>query len=273
MECVAKTTFPFLFFGLVFIVYPSLPAQPSQVVTAIGSFPRPIPPINLWRKTPVNLSTQTDTVSPDVRAVRDAYWNSRFPPVTDEGGHGYFCCDTGAIIVRSKVRSPEFTAANTNYQWVIGTFESYRVYQTSGRGGLYTEMNIRIDHVFQQRQPTNLNAGQLIDIAVRGGMAQDQTGKVIDFLTSDQAPLIEPGHKYLMQIIPCSLVTDCSTGGYFFLGRRWDLTSGVVTPVDEFDVGIAKDGLSAISGKPTDMLIETFQTILSQLGISGSHNN
>lgn len=273
MERAAKTTFPFLFFGLVFIVSPPLPAQSPQAVEVISSSPRPIPAINLWRKTPVDLRTQTDTVPPDVRAMRDAYWSLRFPPMKNQGWYGVSYGDGGAIIVRSSVRSPEFTVENTNYQWVIGTFESYRVYQTSGRGGLYTEMNIRINHVFEQKQPTNLNEGQLIDFAIRGGMAKDQTGKIIDFLTSDQEPLIEPGHKYLMQIIPCSLLTDCSTGGYFYLARRWDLTSGIVTPIDEFDVGIAKDGLSAISGKSTDMLIETFQTILSQLGGSGTHDN
>jgi hypothetical protein len=271
MKHAAKTLFWFLFFGLVFIVSPLLPAQSSQTATVRTYHPRPIPALNQWRKTPVNLRKQTDTVPTEVRAVRNAYWDLRLPHIKDQGGQGYFCCDTGAIIVRSKVRSAEFTTANTNYQWVIGTFESYRVYQTSDRGGLYTEMNIRINHVFEQKQPTDLNENQLIDIAVRGGMAQDQTGNVIDFLTSDLEPLIEPGHKYLMQIIPCSMVTSCSTGVYFFLARRWDLTSGIVTPIDEGDVRIAKDGLSVISGKSTEMLIQTFQEILSRLGGSDSH--
>ena len=272
MERAAKTTIPFLFFGLVFIVSPPLPAQSSQAMTVIGSPSRPIPAINLWRKTPVDLRTQTDTVSPDVRAVRDAYWNSRFRPFKGPGGVAYPQSGGSVAVIRSTVRSPEFTAKNANYQWVIGTFESYHVYQTSDRGGFYTEMNIRINHVFEQKQPTSLNEGQLIDIAIRGGMAQDETGKVIDFITSDPQPLIEPGHRYLMQIIPY-LITTYTTGDFFYLGRRWDLTSGIVIPIDEFDVGIAKDGLSAISGKPTDMLIETFQTVLSRLGGSGSHDN
>jgi len=227
------------------------------------------PPIksNLWRQNAVALDKQVDTVSPSVRAVRDQYWNAIFPPVAGPGAVGYF---TGGIIGTPPAVPPrEFSPEALRYRWIIGEFESFHVYQTSGHGGLYTEMNIRVRHVFQGA-PAEISEGQLLDLSVRGGAAIDATGRTLQFLLTDRALLIEPNHLYLMQVIPCAKMSACGAGRFYYLGRKFDLTDGTVRPVDTFEVRMWKDGLSKISGTDASTIIPRFAAILTKLTVEAA---
>jgi len=239
---------------------------PSQS-TSTGLSNPPSPPaspettVNLWRTNRVSLKTQVDTVSPSLRAVRDQYWNAIFPPVAGLVGIGY---NTGGIVAGPPEPIREFSPKALKYPWIIGKFEAAHVYQTSGRGGLYTEMSVRVQHTFQGA-PAEISDGQLLDIAVRGGAAIDAEERHIDFLLTDKQVLIEPNHVYLMQVIPCATVSACGNGGFYYLGRKWDLTDGTVRPIDAFEVRVSKDGLSEISGTDANTIIPRFAAILTRL--------
>lgn len=99
---------PFISIALLACCVCALSAQSDKPATSKQIRQKSMPAGNLWRKEAVNLTTQGDTVSPEVRKVRDAYWNPGFPVTT--GGGGIVYPSGGSLLVLPHVGSPqEFT--------------------------------------------------------------------------------------------------------------------------------------------------------------------
>jgi hypothetical protein len=215
-----------------------------------------------WRLAPVDSSTQHDTVDSTTRAARNAYWERVFPPIASQIPMGY---TSGGVVTRGPKPQEEFTSEALRYPWVIATFESYRVYPIPHADETYTEINLRIDHVFNSGLGTQseLRPNMLIDVAIRGGVLRSATGKTITFLPDDQKIELQPSHKYLLQVVPCAAVTSCGNADFYFLGRKWDITDGTVRPVETREVRMWRDGKSLISGTDAASLIPRFEQILA----------
>ena len=238
------------------------PAQSVQPASETQIQQSPIPAENLWRKEAVNLATQTDTVTPEIRKARDAYWNLVFPLQT--GRNRTTIPNNGGIYVSTDNTPPKEFPGIQNHQWIIGRFESSHVYQTSKRGGLYTEINMRVQHVFSTQHQMGLAEGQLIDIALRGGAVIDNQSNRIDFLNANERPQMQPGHVYLISVEPCQQRFNCTIGNFYFPESTFDITSGVVQPVDYADSVYAATGGSKLTGTPASTIIPRFQQILDQ---------
>ncbi len=245
-------------------------AQSNQPATPSVIMHRHVPPENSWRSEAKDLSTEGDTVSPDIRKIRDARWDSAFQVLAGSSSIGVSSGGSGLYTPRTGPPT-EFERVN-DYTWIIGRFETFHVYRTSGGRGLYTEMNIRVQHVFVGDPHPGLSEGQLIDMPIIGGAATSNGKRIESSLIDDYTPHIQPGHTYLMQVISCERQKEfnCSGGDYYNPGRKWDLTSGVVQPVGEFDVRFAATGKSSIDGTPASTIIPRFQAILDQSAQDGS---
>jgi hypothetical protein len=144
--------------------------------------------------------------------------------------------------------------------WVIGRFESFHVYATSNGVGLYTEINFRVQHIFDGHSHPGLAEGQLIDIAIPGGAAiSNGKRSEIELNQYDVVPIMQPGHTYLTYL---SLYPHAN--GFYTLGQSWDLTSGVVQPVDDANKAFAASGNSKIDGTPASTIVPRFQALIDQ---------
>src|ERR1017187_7124049 len=101
-------------------------AQSDQPARAKVHLQEHIPPGNYWRQEAVNVATQADTVPPDIRKIRDSYWNLLFPK--PKGPFGVSIIDGGSIYSGSQKPSNEFPGVR-KHPWFIGRFESFHVYQ------------------------------------------------------------------------------------------------------------------------------------------------
>jgi hypothetical protein len=125
-------------------------------------------------------------------------------------------------------------------------------------------MNVRVQHVFDRHPLPGLAEGQLIDLPIAGGAAINNSNRSESDLNQDYFPHMQPGHTYLTEVIPCQQLFACAGGDFYFYGRSWDLTSGVVQPVDNADVQFAASGNSSIAGTPSSTIVPRFQALIDQ---------
>jgi hypothetical protein len=245
---------------LLFCFAAAIGAQSTQSATPSLIVHRHVPPENSWRSEAKDLATEGDTVSPEVRKARDAYWNRRLPVYTGTGG----IATSSGSATRTYTGPPKELEGIDTSIWIICRFQSFHVYATSGGGGLYTEMNVRVQHVFDGHPHPGLAEGLLIDIAIAGGAAISKGNRFESGLNEDYSPHIQPGHTYLTEVAPCQQYFACSGGDFYFYGRTWDITSGVVQPVDNADVQFAASGNSRIAGTPASTIVPRFQALIDQ---------
>jgi len=240
---------------LLFCFAGAIGAQSTPSASPPQSAQKAIPAEDSWRSEAKDLATEGDTVSPDVRAARDAFWNQRYPAPPLSGG---------AVATSQPIHLPSSPPQELDGieipLWVIGRFESFHVYATSNGVGLYTEINFRVQHIFDGHSHPGLAEGQLIDIAIPGGAAiSNGKRSEIELNQYDVVPIMQPGHTYLTYL---SLYPHAN--GFYTLGQSWDLTSGVVQPVDDANKAFAASGNSKIDGTPASTIVPRFQALIDQ---------
>jgi hypothetical protein len=202
---------------------------------------------NRWQLAAVDPSVQTDTVSPDVRAQRDAFWKKILEPMRGAAGAvGYYSAG-----------GPEFPVQPGDV-WVIAKFEGFHVFEVNHDPELiYTEMNFRVDNVFRQPDMLSISPGSFVDVGLAGGRIISGDGKVDS--PGWLRPVrygVQPGRQYLIQFL------YEPKGGVFLAGAHWDVSSGKVETEGAEESERAASGKSAIAGLSVAELVNRFPSIL-----------
>ena len=212
---------------------------------------------NRWQFTPVDIGSQTDTVTPQVRAQRNAYWGSKLEWIRTAhtplpgtvfigGGEGTFLGD-----------APELPSVQ-HAIWVIAKFEAFHVYATDPQFQLlYTEMNFRVKQVIRQPDTLSLSPGALVDCTEPDGRIKTPSGAVVTFNLEATRHSVRPGHTYLLQLeyIP-------SSGHLFHIYKSWDVTSGKVQPNQQDEVDRAVEGKSKLNGLTIPDAVQYLNSVL-----------
>jgi hypothetical protein len=205
---------------------------------------------NRWQHTAVDLAKQTDTVTPEVRAQRNAKW---------QGLQGLML-NSSNLVFSFSGDAPELPKDPPNEPsiWVIATFEKFHVYAVGpDEKQFYTEMNFRIKTLFREPEGMHLVPGDLVDVNLWGGMAKTHSGKIVRSLNVNPRTYdFQLGHKYLVNLFP-------DKDGDFVAAGRWDLTSGTVQAQGPDEIDRAARGESKLSGMTETELIKYLQTALS----------
>jgi hypothetical protein len=224
---------------------PCPPAQPSSPYDLAADF---ADAANKWQLTVIDPKSQVDTVSPDVRQRRDAFWK---PPLESLRGV------SGVHGASLPGMPPEFPVQPGDV-WVIATFENFHVFQINHDPELiYTEMNFRVEHVFRRPASVALSTGALVDAGITGGRIKTTAGDVVSpgwLRPLKYGPQL--GHKYLIQFL------YESQGAVFIAGKRWDISSGKVEMEGPQETARAAQGKSAIAGKSVTDLVNYLPSIL-----------
>jgi hypothetical protein len=188
---------------------------------------------NRWMLTPAEEATQVDTVSPAERAVRSASYLPAYQVLFNGPGivdYNYGLPDVGT------------TEEDRKNTWVVGTFESYRVYSIdSSDDRLYTEINFKIDSVVHGAEGSTVKAGAIVDVYDRGGKLRTADNVVHRCEVWPERYSFAPGRTYLLELRP-------GTGGSFY-AAGWDVTGGVVEVSSVVDAVKAEEGKSELVGK------------------------
>jgi hypothetical protein len=203
---------------------------------------------NRWQLTAIDPKSQVDTVSPAVRAQRNAYWKPSLE--AKRGSIGSF----GAGLPGPR---PEFSVEPGDI-WAIATFESFHAFMIDNDSQLiYTEENFRIEHVFRQPAGMSLSSGSLIDAGREGGRIKSPKGDILSpgWLRPSEYS-VQLGHKYLMQF------SYDTQAGFYWTGQYWDLSSGRVQVEGPIETERAAQGKSAIAGMSVEDLVKSFPSIL-----------
>jgi hypothetical protein len=211
---------------------------------------------NRWRLAAIDPRSQVDTVSPQERAQRDAYWKPRLEEDWKEDARGL----VGRFPAWGSKMPPEFTVTAEDI-WAIAKFESFRVYAVDPDDRLiYTEINWRVQHVFKQPEWSDLSNGSLIDDGMEGGRIKNSSGDVASFEVRPSQDSVRPGHTYLLRF------GYEAQGGFYSGGTCWDISSGKVE-IDGGQCPVAKqraaEGKSAIAGMSVPDLMNNFPSILA----------
>jgi len=226
---------------------PCPPAQASQTHDLEADF---ADAANKWQLTAIDPKSQVDTVSPDVREQRDAFWKG--PLEWLRGASGV----SGAMLPGIP---PEFQVQPGDV-WVLASFENFHVFEINHDPELiYSEMNFRVEQVFRQPSNLSLSNGSLVDVGITGGRIKSIKGDTVSpgwLRPSKYGP--QPGHKYLIQLLyePKGLV--------FIAGNRWDISSGKVEVEGFIETARAAQGKSAIAGMSVADLVNYFPSILPE---------
>jgi hypothetical protein len=206
---------------------------------------------NRWQLTAVDPKSRIDTVSPLIRAQRNAYWQGpqqhSHRILSGEGNIG------GPLVLRSAPELPYLKGAT----WVIATFESFQVFAADpDYDVIYSEMNFRVEHVVRTPNSIRLSTGDLIALDFRGGRIKTAQGNTVSSLLSPSQYFYQPGHTYLLQLL------HVDQGDFFFSHKRWDVTSGTVQPDDVGEIDRAGRGASMLNGMPVNALINFLPSAL-----------
>jgi hypothetical protein len=224
---------------------------PQSVATRLDEIWRNAP--NQWQRTPIDSTKQVDTVSPDVRALRNSYWMQ--PP------------QNRAIRMSSQVtlgavfdsRRPEVGPARGGSPsvWVVATFEGFHVYTIEpGQPFLYTEANMRVSTVIKEPKGANFSSGLLLDVNYLGGSLKTATGDIMSSRLTPQQYAPRLGHTYILQLV---YIDQYDT---LMPYKRWDVTSGTVQPDDALEVYRASHGKSVLKGKFVSEAINYIRSVL-----------
>jgi hypothetical protein len=243
----------FIFFAFFFLVAsravpllwsqdaPSLQRLPQHSEASFASA------ANRWQLTAIDPRSQVDTVSPGLRAQRNAYWKgpleaARSAPNVSEGA--FMGTD------------PEFPV-EPDAAWVIATFEGFHVFAIDPEYQLiYTEMNFRVEQVFKKSASLSLSGGSLIDADIIGGRIKSPTGEINSLRVGPHRYFFQVGHKYLL------LLSYQPTGGFYWAAKRWDLSSGKVEPDGPLEIERAARGKSSIAGMSIADLVNYLPSVL-----------
>lgn len=205
---------------------------------------------NRWMKTPVDLQKQTDTIPPAERNARDRYWDKLIgasAPLSDPNAQG-----RPTAIGDALVTEPEFGDLGEGVL-LIGKFESYRTFLSSSKRSVYTEIQLRVEHVFGHPQVPVRN-GDLIDVDKPGGTIITPWGANLSYGLHPEQMGLQPQHVYLIRL-------GYDPNGNFYrggnkTGELWDLTDGTVKPGNSLQKARAASGMSEITGLSVDALIK-----------------
>ena len=204
---------------------------------------------NQWQRTPVDISEQTDTVSADVRARRNAYWMQYPQQIALRDGPPL----PGVRVLRPEVG--EVKGAQSI--WVVARFEGLHVFALDPDSTeFYTEMNMRVISVIKSPDDFPVSAGSLLDVLILGGSAKTAQGTVHEFRVEPHQFSAQPGHTYLLHLLYDPLYGIMSTC------QRWDVSSGTLLPDDEDEFHRIQKGKSVLAGKSVE---EATKYILSVL--------
>lgn len=207
-----------------------------------------------WRLTAPDMATEGDTVTPAIRALR----NADLLPLLR------MASPAATMIVDGDFSKPDIYPPADNGQnmvWVVATFTSFRVYDAAGTPAapvLYTEVNLTVDTVISQPQTSSLTAGSLIDVVLFGGKLKTKDGSVhtFDFPRVPPKYGLEPNHRYILALW-------VRPHGLFSVHKKWDVTGGTVQVSSRFDEVHVQKGESQIVGLSVPSAINLIQSALS----------
>jgi hypothetical protein len=226
---------------------------------------------NRWRLRAVDPRSQTDTVTPEIRAQRNAYlrpllegavkMRTPVPPkgvspdqVGVGGGEGSTFSPSGGTPELPKI---------PNGIWVIAKFESSHVFTADAENRLiYTEMNFQINQVVRQPSSVSLKPGDDLDTEQSGGRVKKPDGTIVSFLLEPERHSVQPGRTYLLA------GRFDGTTHYLTIDRIWDITSGSVVPITRDEINRTAKGESKLAGLHTDQAV---QYLNSALPVDPSH--
>ena len=194
---------------------------------------------NNWQLTAIDVQSQIDTVDPSVRAQRNTYWKRARETDLEGTGNGSVLNSAPGPYLTD---APEFPSVK-GASWVIASFVSFHVFAIDPYYRLiYTEMNFRVDQLLKEPSYLTLSNGSVVDVDFPGGCVKAPSGKTFALVVSARQYFFQPGHKYLMQVV------YNEEGGFFWEGKRWDISSGIVKPDDPGEIYRAQHGNSLIDG-------------------------
>ncbi len=198
-----------------------------------------------WRRVPIDPTSQTDEVTPQLRATRQADWGDHLPPP------GILVSPGGQLGGAFEIPPLD------NGLWITARFEAYKVFEVPNNRGTYTEIRLRVDEVIANSSAARVLAGDLIEIGEPGGTIRRKDGTVrSDNLQLRPSPF-EPTHQYLL------FLTYNSETEYFQDHRRWDITSGKAVPGTSLEGSVCREGRSQLSGLSSIEAVARLKAILA----------
>ncbi|MGH9617789.1 MAG: hypothetical protein ACRD28_13700, partial [Acidobacteriaceae bacterium] len=171
---------------------------------------------NSWRFVGIDPAKQTDTVDPETRQARTAFWAQTLHDFAEVPGRNHGEISGHAYLLSE----PEFYKASGEL-WVTGTFLSYKVFPIPSIHLAYTEVHFLVQSVISVNPPADLAPGKVITIGLPGGTLIEG-GKPVSHFLSPRRYALKPGNSYLIQLF------HNDTGDFYSGGRNWDITSGTV---------------------------------------------
>ena len=201
---------------------------------------------NLWRTKPVDISSQVDTALADIRALRDAFWDSG---IGSEGSlldpatrSTYFPNLSGDGDYRLSLQ-PEFPN-DPSLVWVIGRFENYHSYLSGTEKSIYTEIDFKVEEAIGAAGP-GLKPGAIITLESAGGTVKTKNGVVLSYAIAPRQDALVPNGVYLLQ------VTYYPKEEFFLVDRQWDVSSGKAVPLTALERAREQTGQSLLAGMST----------------------
>ncbi|HLJ88663.1 MAG TPA: hypothetical protein VKZ53_17720 [Candidatus Angelobacter sp.] len=211
---------------------------------------------NRWRLKAIDLRSQADTVTPEVRASRNAYLR----PLLQKAAE-FWTPAAGAVGIGGGKGStfgeqPELPTI-PNGVWVIAKFESFHVFTADAESRLiYTEMNYRVNQVVRQPSPMSLKTGDVLDAQRAGGRMKRADGAIVSFLVEPERHSVQPGRTYLLA------GRFDGTTHYFTIDKIWDVTSDKVVPITRDEINRAARGESKLAALSTDQAVQYLNSVL-----------
>lgn len=214
---------------------------------------------NRWRLQAVDLQSQIDTVSPEIRAKRNTYLKKPleaavefWTPAPGSGGVAV----GGRAIVGPFTELPQMP----NLIWAIAKFESFHVFTADAPTNrlIYTELNFRVVQVIEEPATVAISLGDLLDNEITGGRIKNADGTVSSLAVEPERHSEQPGHTYLFA------VNHDATTGYIDIQRVWDVTSGKLVPLDLISSAVAARGASKLSGHTITEAVEYLKATLCE---------
>jgi hypothetical protein len=194
---------------------------------------------NQWQRTPVDISTQTDTARPDIREKRTAHWK-QMPLFVLKGG---MKSSTGfpADLIADIPETDE--PKDAEIVWVVARFEAWHVYPINSEETLfYTEKSMRILSVISTPADLSVPVGSLIDVQMLGGTAKTHDGSVRSSAVNPKQFSAQPDHTYLLHLL------YKPTDAVFTTWQRWEVSDNVLIPDDPDTFRRAQQGKSMLAG-------------------------
>ena len=203
---------------------------------------------NRWMLVPVDIRAQRDDAAPAERQARDTFWDSLIGASTplSQPQASHLSISEGSNLTTA----PEFPIL-PNAVWLLGRFDGYHSFLSLSQRSIYTEINIRVEHVFLKPNDAPLAKGTVIDVGRPGGTILAPWGGVVSYLVDEpRAYDDQPNHTYLL------LLQYHAEGSFYVEARRWELTDGIVSPDSQLEKHRSEKGNSEINGLTVAELIK-----------------